>query len=351
MSANQDSITAAEARRLTDFLIRDDMPESRWILEGAFRWDDSLCDLHRQLERMGAPRGITQFAGAPPCLWSLDWHQPRAPYSLGRADALIRQYASLRRGLTLIFDRPRLSEADLEDPYGMRLVELLLQADPQRNAVCVAHDELARRLRSRFPNLHLICHVNRLVAETGKRGPELYERLGQLYHRTMLHPDDALRPALVQNLSRRQRLDVVVNDPCLRHCSVRRDHMNLLAARRARPCDMLLAEQVKRLCDRAGCLASSAGAPLPVGECRFNFLTREDSRRLYDAGIRCFHVQAQPYRNELTLLWDFLHCLFDERPEYSHYRAAITTSVLSAIHRHRATLPSGLGHFSSSLSE
>ena len=44
MSANQDSITAAEARRLTDFLIRDDMPESCWILEGAFRWDDSLCE-------------------------------------------------------------------------------------------------------------------------------------------------------------------------------------------------------------------------------------------------------------------------------------------------------------------
>ena len=177
----------------------------------------------------------------------------------------------------------------------------------------------------------------------GRDGYELLKSLG--------HTRTALRPALVQNISRRQGLDVVVNDPCLRHCSVRRDHMNLLAARRARPCDMLLAEQVKRLCDRAGCLASSAGAPLPVGECRYNFLTREDSRRLYDDGIRCFHVQAQPYRNELTLLWDFLHCLFDERPEYSHYRAAITASVRSAIHRHRATLPSGLGHFSSSLPE
>lgn len=351
MRAHADPITRAEARQRCAFLVADDMPDARWILEGAFRWDAGLIELSTQLEEQGAPRIVTQFAGAPPCLWSLDWHEPRAPYSLSRAAALIRQYAALERGLTLIFDRPRISPDELNDPYGMKLVELLVQADARRNAVCVANDELARRLRACFPKLPLICHVNRLVAEPGKRTPELYERLGQLYTRLMLHPDDAVRLGLTEQLSAPLRFDAVVNDPCLRHCPVRRDHLQLLSARRARPCDMELPEQMARLCARVGCLASP-GAPLaPPGECRYNFLTREECHRLYNIGLRCFHIQAQPYRNEVTLLWDALRCMFDWRPEHSHYCAAIAVSVLAGIGRHRAGLPSGLTRFQSSQPE
>ena len=275
----------------------------------------------------------------------------QGPFSKELNAALIRQYAALERGLTLIFDRPRISPDELNDPYGMKLVELLVQADARRNAVCVANDELARRLRARFPKLALICHVNRLVAEPGKRTPELYERLGQLYTRLMLHPDDAVRPGLTEQLSAPLRFDAVVNDPCLRHCPVRRDHLQLLSARRARPCDMELPEQIARLCARVGCLASP-GAPLaPPGECRYNFLTREECHRLYNIGLRCFHIQAQPYRNEVTLLWDALRCMFDWRPEHSHYCAAIAVSVLAGIGRHRAGLPSGLTRFQSSQPE
>ena len=59
---------------------------------------------------------------------------------------------------------------------------------------------------------------------------------------------------------------------------------------------MELPEQIARLCARVGCLASP-GAPLaPPGECRYNFLTREECHRLYNIGLRCCHIHiSNPY--------------------------------------------------------
>lgn len=324
-------------------LVADYLPESYWILEGAFRFDASVRQLYRNTALGPGFRKLCQVAGAPPCLWSLDWGEQRRVLAQNEVIALLKEYAQLHLGVTLIFDNPYVTGEVLDDVYGHMLVsELQNHGEAGRVALCVANDALADCLRQRYPQLPLICHYNRLVAESGRRTPALYESLCKRYNRVMLHPADAARPALYRALKGPERFDVVINDSCLRTCPVRREHMRLLAQRRRCPYESGCMVQEQLLVERIGC--RKAEAPALETKAR-GFLTRREAQDLYAAGFRAFFVQGAQYRHEMTLLWDYLRCALDDQPALSNKTAQIAASALSGLKPHAPALTSGLRSF------
>lgn len=332
-----------EHQKALHALVADYMPESYWILEGAFRFDASVRQLHKSTAMGPSFRRFWQVAGAAPCLWSLDWGAQRRVFSQNEIIALLKAYQQDHLGVTLIFDNPYVTEEMLGDVYAHMLVEELQNHNPEgRAALCVANDALAEMLKQRYPKLPVICHYNRLVAENGRRTPALYESLCKLYNRVMLHPADAARPALYKALKEPLRYDVVINDSCLRTCPVRREHMRLLAQLRGRPYDSDLIVQNQMLIDRVACRKPEA--PVAGAKVR-GFLTRNEALSLYEAGFRAFFVQGTQYRNEMTLLWDYLRCALDWQPVLSNKTAHIATSALASLKQHTPTLTSGLRFF------
>ncbi len=338
------TINEQEALERLFVLIEHDMPEARWTVGGAMRYDQSLMGIATFFNRSLGVRGINRVAAVVPCRWSLDWFVQRRPVALSEYSSALEHYAQKGMGVTLVFDNPFIREDELEDGYALQLVRELFERDQQRlNAVCVASELLAARLRAGFPNLPLHCHMNRLVVEKGKRTAALYNKLAGQYERVCLHSADAAKPALLAGIAEPARFDIVMNDSCLRACPVRAEHMRLLAAMRRAPYAVDAMRQRSELLARVGCHKIDAATLQQQATCN---LSRDEAHALYAAGFRSFIVQAQQFRNEMTLLWDIFQCLFHATPELSNKMALIAASAMAEVRPTPKTPSSGLRAFS-----
>ena len=337
-------ITPEQALQNLQFLTQDYLPQARWTVGGALRFDNSLLTIHNFLTQMLGLRRFDSVAGNPPCSWTLDWFVQRRPIAFDTYSQALEAYAKQQVGVILAFDNPNLSEADLDDPYCLGLVQELYNRDRVRkNAVCVASDALAARLRAALPKLKIYCHANRLVMEKGKRSATLYNKLASQYDRVCLHPADAVKPSITTALEQKEKFDVIINDSCLRNCPVRREHIALLADMRRAPYDTELMRRRSDLISRVGCQKCNPAELLQKASCN---LTREEASTLYAAGFRSFIIQAQQFRNEMTLLWDIFQCMLDYSPEISNKAALIAASAMAEFGKATETLPSGLRQFS-----
>ena len=213
----------------------------------------------------------------------------------------------------------------------------------RKNAVCVASDALAAKLRAELPKLKIHCHVNRLVMEKSKRSAALYNKLAAQYDRVCLHPADAVKPGIINALENKEKFDIVINDSCLRTCPVRREHTALLADMRRAPYDTELMRRRSDLISRVACQKTNPAELQQKASCN---LTREEACALYAAGFRSFIIQAQQFRNEMTLLWDIFHCMLDYSPELCNKAALIASSGMAEFGKASSDLPSGLRQFS-----
>ncbi len=337
-------ITPEQAIENLRFLTRDYLPAAEWTVGGALRFDKSLLTLNSFLSQMLAIRRFSNVAGAPPCAWSLDWFVQRRPIAFDAYCNALEAYAQQQTGVILVFDNPNLSEADLADPYCLGLVKELYNRDRiRKNAVCVASDALAARLRTELPKLKIHCHVNRLVMEKGKRCAALYNKLAAQYDRVCLHPADAVKPSIINALENKEKFDIVINDSCLRTCPVRREHTALLADMRRAPYDTELMRRRSDLISRVACQKTNPTELQQKASCN---LTRKEACALYAAGFHSFIIQAQQFRNEMTLLWDIFHCMLDHSPELCNKAALIASSGMAEFGKASSDLPSGLRQFS-----
>lgn len=322
----------------------DYLPQASWTLGGAFRFDSSLQTILRVLQQIPGLFPITHVAGVMPCTWSLDWVAQRRPVAMNAYIEALETYARMGLGVVLVFDNPFVTEEQLSDPYIPLLMQELYNRDRiRKNAVCVASDKMAERIRTICPKLPVYCHDNRLSAEPGKRTPALYNKLAGLYDRVRLHPADASRPAIYSAVAQPEKFEVVMNDPCLRTCPVRRDHLRLLAQMRREPYNTELMTQRSKLLSRTACQQVNRERLQQKDTCN---LTRAESEALHEAGFRRFIIRGSQFRNEMTLLWDILRCLQSDNPEISHKTALIATSAMAEFGKAAFTLPSGLKRFS-----
>ncbi len=346
MSAHQNK-PAQESKKLA-YLTRDYMPDAQWTIGGAFRFDLCIYQVLIFMNQRLAARRINRVAGAPPCLWSLDWFSQRRPLNGAAYLKLLDTYTSMGVGITLVFDNPFIREEDLKDNYGLLLVAELAKRNAAHNhAVCVADDRLAAILRQHVPTLPIHCHVNRLLAEPAgsTRDAAFYNSLAQRYNRICLHPADAVRPELYKAIAESARMDVVINDPCLRSCPVRREHLQALADCRRQPYSFALSQRRLVLMNQAGCTRVNGQA---LEQKKAGNLTKAECRALYEAGYRSFIIQSQQFRNEITLLWEVSQCMFNATPEMSNRIALINSTLLSSLQPNPRVISSGLKDFSRS---
>ncbi len=329
------------------YLSKDYMPDAVWTIEGIFRHDYSVYQLVHYLTHAIPLGRFSRLTGAVPCLWSLDWFEQRRPIDLPHFAGLLNNHLKLNLGLTLIFDNPFIKEEDLDNHYALSLVTELCRNNPhKKNAVSVANDMLAEHLRSQYPDLELHCHVNKIGAEpeTVTRSADYYNKLLTRYQRVCLHPDDAFNPNIYTAISDMARVDIIVNDTCLRGCPLRKKHLELLDDKRRHPYVADHRQRRLELQSSAGCLNAFSHAP---HEKTGNTLTKKECRALYDAGYRSFIIQSHRFRNEMTLMWDIFQCMFAPTPAISNKLALLISSTLGNLRPAKNIPASGLKSFSS----
>lgn len=325
------------------YLTKDYLPEATWTVDGIFRFDKSLQTISQFLINLIGIRVFSRMSGSIASLWSLDWFVQERPIAHDKYVRILKDCASKNIGITLVFDNPFVTDEELNDSYSLSLIHHLCSHNTNnRNAVCVASDKVAEKIHSLFPQLPIFCHSNRLVAEEGKRTAALYNKLASQYLRVALHPADATRANIISGIETPEKFDIVINDPCLRICSLRREHMRLLAEMRRHPYNMDLMRQRANLISRAGCQSIDTCQLQQKASCN---LTRQEACTLYDKGFRHFIVQSNQFRNEMTLLWDIFQCMFDFSPEISNKAALIANSGMAEFGKPEFKLSSGLRDF------
>ncbi len=334
---------------MLSWLTKEYMPDALWTVEGAFRFDRSIYNAAKHLATSVIVRKITRVAGAPACLWSLDWFSQRRPMELNFFTQLLDAYSQHGVAVNLTYDNPHIRDEDLTDPYPLRMIAELMQRNSSKvtHSVSVASDSLAQHLRTQFPYLSIHCHVNRLLAMRPEepRTAKWYDQLGELYQRVCLHPQDAVNPAVYSAIANPDRVDVIVNSPCLRSCPARGEHLQILSDCRYHPYDTTHLQRRVALLRRIGCLNAEHNAPQQK---QTDTLTKAECQNLYDSGYRSFIIQAQQFRNEITLLWDICQCMFSLPPEQSNKQALLNATLMPKLLPDTPSLASGLTGFSSS---
>lgn len=338
-----EEVSAEQALNNMKFLTEGDMPQAQWTIGGAFRYDHSLHVIGKFLETGVAVRQFAAVGGSMPCLWSLDHFTQRRPVPMNTYCRELETYAQNNIGVTLVFDNPYLSEAELDDPYGVLLVQELWKRDRVRkNRVAVANDALAAKIRSICPRIPIDAHFNRAIAEKSKRDAAFYNRLTETYARVTLHPADGSKKAVLEQLADPAKFELVMNDPTLRSNPLRREILQAVSDMRRRPYDTELMRRRAELVNRAGDRKIDPAALSQHSACN---LTRAEARAAYELGFRSFIVQGALFRNEITLLWDIFQCLFSYEPELFSKHALIASSAMSEFGKPSDALPSGLKQF------
>lgn len=324
-------------------LAEERMPDAVWYLGGAFRYDNALLRYVAYNAKLFGNSLRLVAAGAPPCLWSLDWFKPRPLVNLQAFVQALEQYALLSVGVTLEFDSPVVTDEMIADSASNRLLQEFWRCDRVRkNAVSVANDKLAAHIRGVYPKLPMHAHLNRVAAEPGKRTAAFYNELAEKYDFVSLHPADCARPEIMDGLKEPARFVATVNDTCLRQCPCRRDHLMLLARLRKQPYSMELLSARGRYVQVAGCESVEHKTLNQKKSC---ILTEAELKSLYERGVRRFRVQDATLRNELSVHWSWIRGVFGHSPESDNLIAAYAASCMNEFVRPMRQMPGGLGKF------
>lgn len=346
-SISDELISSSQRKSVYDALKENHFPEAKWNVGGAFRFDSSIQAFNKYFRQtMEGYTKIGTASGSPACLWTLDWYKPRPLTRLTTFREILDQYAENNMAISICFDNPIITDDQLKDNVGNIFLSEAFSRDRLRvNSISVASEKLANHIRHNFPKIRLHAHVNRLVAEQGKRNAALYEKLAENYSRVSIHPADNIKWDLMESLKDKDKFEITINDNCLRACPVRRDHMAALARIREAPYSAEFLQQRHKLLNLAGCEKISGGQLIQKQSLQ---LTKEEWKRLYDMGFRRFRIQAEGLRNEISFLWDTARAIWGTDPKISEKIGLIVNGYLATLYRDSTSIPSGLKDFASS---
>lgn len=330
-----------------DFLKNNRFPEAKWNLGGAFRFDNTLFKLAEfNAQILQKLLSLREVSGTPACLWTLDWYKPRPLMRLSDFRQALEDYAIHGMSVCVYMDNPFVTDDQLRDSVGNTFLSETYDRDRLRqNAVMVASDKLAAHIKKHFPKLKVRLGVNRVVCGTEKRTADLYSRWADQYDRVAIHPADNVKWDMMEKLSDKDKFEITINDPCLRTCPVRRDHMKALSLIRENPYSAEFLQQRHKLLQMARC--EQIGTNLEKEKMTL-LLTNSEWRRLYEMGFRRFRIQSESFRNEITFLWDMCRALLGYDLSCSEKLATVITSYIISLRPEENSLPTGLKFFNSS---
>jgi hypothetical protein len=202
-------------------------PEARWNISGLFVFDRIFLELLTVLkDRFDCTPAIDSVHGAPDILWNcgrISQHPLPKPQALA---GMVNFLNSHNIGVHFTFSNHLLEAKDLADPICNGLMEFINNGRGL-NGVILSSDILYDYIKKRFPDLKLTASIVKVAAEGGKGKKSYYERQCDRFDSVMLHPDDAFVPDLLEELDR-EKIEIIVNENCVRHCAIRKGHYDLI---------------------------------------------------------------------------------------------------------------------------
>jgi len=214
--------------------LRQDILGSKWDVSGLFTLDNNIIPtVDRTLDRWGARLPIESVHGCP---MHIPWNSGRVisisnivKWTMDDIESLYKEYND--RGISVYntFSNHLLTKSHLEHKDANGMLELLTVDN--NNGIIIASDLLHKYVKSNYPNIKQKSSIIKITVEHPvSRTAEDYKRLLDVYDMVVLHPDDNFDIPLLEELSPyADRIEILVNEPCVVNCKIRKLHYTSVA--------------------------------------------------------------------------------------------------------------------------
>ena len=263
-------------------------PEASWNLSALFTHD--LITLHALgmlKERFDCRPAIDAIHGSLPLPWNGGRISHVPTTNPAAVKTPLKNFNGEGIGVYYTFSNHLLGQEDLADKACNRLLDAI-DNGTGLNGVIVASDLLFDYIRRGHPALKLTASIVKAAVENGKGDVDYYRKQAERFDSVMVHSDDGFNLDLLDQLDR-EKMEILVNENCVRNCTVREKHYTLLAT-----------EQ------RTGGKSQQEGCLMPLTELDGKNLscnmTDEEFKSVYDMGFRRFKLQGR-----CDKVWQYLY--------------------------------------------
>lgn len=197
--------------------------DAKWNISGLFSHDSIILKFWDILSQCNA-FPICGVHGSVPCKWNSGRTVIR--HSDRYIEECVQEYNKRNIPLFLTFSNYYITENDLSDEFSNQLLDLI--SDVPNSGAIVASPLLAEYIKKKYPNLQLTMSVLASVKTHEERSRAYYERSTSDYYRVVIHPDDSFNTELLSSIESKSSFEIMVNENCIRDCSFRRIHDNLV---------------------------------------------------------------------------------------------------------------------------
>lgn len=197
--------------------------DAKWNISGLFSHDSIILKFWDILSECDI-FPISGVHGSVPCKWNSGRTVIR--HSDNYIEECVQEYCKRNIPLFLTFSNYYITEKDLDDEFSNYLLALVSRIP--NSGVIVASTLLARYIKEKYPELELIMSVLASVNTYEERNSAYYERAAKDYSRVVIHPDDSFHIDLLSSIIPKSSFEIMVNENCIRNCSYRRMHDNLV---------------------------------------------------------------------------------------------------------------------------
>ncbi len=263
--------------------------DAKWNISGLFSHDSiilkfwdilSLCQVFP----------ICGVHGSVPCKWNSGRTVIR--HSDKYIEECVQEYNKRNIPLILTFSNYYITEDDLSDKFSNQLLNLISQC-PNSGAI-VASPLLSDYIKRKYPNLQLTMSVLASVNTHEKRNKNYYAKSASNYSRVVIHPDDSFDTKLLASIEPKYRFEIMVNENCIRNCSFRKIHDDLICKYSIEDSDKLfnaLSDFSKKHCRMF--IKENNLLEYLIGEmscCNFSYIHLDE---IYKMGFRYYKLQGR----------------------------------------------------------
>lgn len=199
-------------------------PDAKWNISGLFSHDAIVLKFWDIISQC-CEFPVCGVHGSVPCKWNSG--RTIVKHSDKYVDECVQEY--LQRGISLFltFSNYYIAENDLLDPFSNQLLDMI--SESPNSGVIIASPLLATYIKAKHPNMQLIMSVLASVNTSENRNRDYYVKATKNYFRVVIHPDDLFDTKLLSCIEPKDKFEIMVNENCLRNCSYRKVHDDLMS--------------------------------------------------------------------------------------------------------------------------
>ncbi len=295
--------------------LNQDIPEATWNLPGLFVFDEFFFSEWPGMNEMfGVKPPVNSVSGSRNVLWNAGRVAPdHVNHGANKATYAQRLAAYKKFGVNCYytFSNNRITEKHLADKTCNEMLQAMVENDHDGDGVIFSSDLLANYIRKNYPSLKLKVSVIKSDIERAEgRDAQWYNDLADKYDIVVLQPDDNFNIELLSSLEKKEKFELLVNEPCVQDCRFRKRHYDETAqiaiGGYKNFSKLNKFYDVGGLCKIQNYTHHDPRMRTNVRACR---LSRGELKELYDMGFRLFKLQGR--NNQTQLAYDMSHFMYD----------------------------------------